>query len=193
MRVRAGLGEKSAARSPGKTKPVTRRRKLPPENRFFPAHNHSAFPPPPRRPCRRPAASSGFFFLPPRKKAVFCGPRFPFFSGLFVCPQAPVCRVFLPLPAPRPTFPPRRFRPPRAKERAPGTAFCRRAAPPAWRFSRPHATPRLPPRLPPPRPGTLLRFVTRKTPGGGSILGSVFCETVAPSRVKIREIRGWGL
>ena len=105
MRVRAGLGEKSAARSPGKTKPVTRRRKLP-QKTGFSGTQPQRFPAAPRRPCRRPAASSAFFFLPPRKKAVFCGPRFPFFRGFCLPPSA----------------------------RFPGFSRCRRAAPPGLVF-----------------------------------------------------------
>ena len=165
MRVRAGLGEKSAARSPGKTKPVTRRRKLP-QKTGFSGTQPQRFPAAPRRPCRRPAASSAFFFLPPRKKAVFCGPRFPFFRG-FCLPPSARFPGFSRVPAPAPDVSaPGVSACPAPKKGRPVPLFAVAPRPPAWCFSRPRAAPRLLPRLPPPRPGTLLRFVVRKTPGG---------------------------
>ena len=114
MRVRAGLGEKSAARSPGKTKPVTRRRKLPPENRFFPAHNHSAFPPPPAARAAAPPRLRLFSFCRREKKPFFAAPGSRFFRGFLFAPKRPFAGFFSP-------FRPRaqRFRPGASARHAP--------------------------------------------------------------------------
>ena len=147
MCVRAGLDEKKRRPLPGEDKTRHAPTKTPPENRFFPAHNHSASPPPPAARAAAPPRLRLFSFCRREKKPFFASPGFLF---LFA-PKRPFAGFFGPF---RPRV--QRFRPGASARHAPKNGrpvpfFAAAPRLPAWRFPG-HAQPPAP-ASPAPRPG----------------------------------------